>query len=158
MCVLMAALMAVSCERSVDQINGQPDEEDMISVRLDEVAEVLAMVPIREEQMGEVHDAVTASSGNGYDEEYTMKDLFTVPGSGVGDSPTKSGKTYETPLRTLIGEQARSMASTKSLSMHEEKLNSKSHTELMKLVFFTFGSLKRRQERHFLEAKTSKKR
>jgi len=121
MCVLMAALMAVSCERSVDQINGQPDEEDMISVRLDEVAEVLAMVPIREEQMGEVHDAVTASSGNGYDEEYTMKDLFTVPGSGVGDSPTKSGKTYETPLRTLIGEQARSMASTKSLSMDPDR-------------------------------------
>ena len=121
MCVLMAALMAVSCERSVDQINGQPDEEDMISVRLDEVAEVLAMVPIREEQMGEVHDAVTSSSGNGYDEEYTMKDLFTVPGSGVGDSPTKSGKTYETPLRTLIGEQARSMASTKSLSMDPDR-------------------------------------
>ena len=121
MCVLMAALMAVSCERSVDQINGQPDEEDMISVRLDEVAEVLAMVPIREEQMGEVHDAVAASSGNGYDEEYTMKDLFTVPGSGVGDSPTKSGKTYETPLRTLIGEQARSMASTKSLSMDPDR-------------------------------------
>ena len=121
MCVLMAVLMAVSCERSVDQIDGQPDEEDMISVRLDEVAEVLAMVPIREEQMGEVHDAVTSSSGNGYDEEYTMKDLFTVPGSGVGDSPTKSGKTYETPLRTLIGEQARSMASTKSLSMDPDR-------------------------------------
>ena len=112
MCVLMAALMAVSCERSVDQINGQPDEEDMISVRLDEVAEVLAMVPIREEQMGEVHDAVAASSGNGYDEEYTMRHLFGNPGAGVGESAVaevRSGVSYERPLRELIGEHVRSM-------------------------------------------------
>ena len=120
MCFLVSVFVSVSCERTISRTTGTL-EEDKISVRLDEVAEIMAAVPIMAEQMGEVHDAVTSSSGNGYDEEYTMKDLFTTPGSGVGDKDIRSGKSYETPLHVLIDEQVRSMASTKSLSMDPDR-------------------------------------
>lgn len=120
MCFFVSVFVSVSCERTISRTTGTL-EEDKISVRLDEVAEIMAAVPIMAEQMGEVHDAVTSSSGNGYDEEYTMKDLFTTPGSGVGDKDIRSGKSYETPLHVLIDEQVRSMASTKSLSMDPDR-------------------------------------
>lgn len=120
MCFLVSVFVSVSCERTISRTTGTL-EEDKISVRLDEVAEIMAAVPIMAEQMGEVHDAVTSSSGNGYDEEYTMKNLFTTPGSGVGDKDIRSGKSYETPLHVLIDEQVRSMASTKSLSMDPDR-------------------------------------
>ena len=73
-----------------------------VSVSLDEVAEILAMIPMDHTQLVEVHHAVASSSENGYDEEYTMKNLFTCPGSGVGDSETKVQYAYDKPLRDLI--------------------------------------------------------
>ena len=70
---------------------------------LEDVARLLSAVPLEAEQMGEVHDAATASSANGYDEEYLMRDVFTSPGAGVGDSQeTKAGKKYARPLRELL--------------------------------------------------------
>ena len=121
MCVLISALMAVSCERDDVTAEVQQDDEQKISVRLDEVAEILAMIPVQQGQMGEVHDAVTASSVNGYDEEYTMKNLFTVPGSGVGDKEVRSGSAYDKPLRDLIDETVRSLSVTKSISMEPDR-------------------------------------
>lgn len=118
--ILFSALLAVSCEVTYD-IDGKFSEEEQVSVRLDEVAEILAMVPLREAQLCEVHDAVTSSSENGYDEEYTMKHLFMTPGAGVGDNAVKSGKSYERPLCKLIEEQVRSMSVTKSLSMEPDR-------------------------------------
>ena len=59
-------------------------------ISLSEVTQILSAIPISQQQIKEVHDAVTASSSNGYDEEYTMKNLFSVPGSGVGDIATRS--------------------------------------------------------------------
>ena len=121
MCVLAATFIAVSCERVEVPSIVQKDEDDKISVRLDEVAEILAMIPVQQGQMGEVHDAVTASSENGYDEEYTMRNLFVLPGSGVGDTQLRSEKSYERPLRALIDEQVRSMSVTKALSMEPDR-------------------------------------
>ena len=70
---------------------------------LEDVARLLSAVPLEAEQMGEVHDAATASSANGYDEEYLMRDVFSSPGAGVGDSQdTKAGKKYARPLRELL--------------------------------------------------------
>ena len=117
--LILATLMAFSCEvRDDEEVEVFPeDEKEAVSVRLDEVAEILAMIPLKTEQMGEVHDAVTSSSGNGYDEEYMMKHLFETPGTGVGDNTVKSGKSYDMPLWKLIEEQVRSISSTKSLSM-----------------------------------------
>ena len=116
----LSAMLFAACEVTDNRIPVTP-EEDGISVRLDEVAEILAMLPIHRSQMGEVHDAVSSSSDNGYDEEYTMRQLFINPGSGVGDMESKSGKSYEKPLWKLIDDQVRSMSATKSLSMDPDK-------------------------------------
>ena len=117
MCMLMSVLMLASCEITINEEQIFPSDDEALSVRLDEVAEILAMAPLHVSQMEEVHDAVTSSSSNGYDEEYTMTNLFRAPGSGVGDREFRSGKTYEKPLWKLIEEQVRSMSATKSLSM-----------------------------------------
>ena len=63
-----------------------PDEskkDESSFVRLEEVAEILAMIPIDRNHMYEVHHAVSSSSGNGYDEEYTMRNLFISPGQST---------------------------------------------------------------------------
>lgn len=116
----LSAMLFAACEITDNRLPVTPEEEG-ISVRLDEVAEILAMLPIHESQMGEVHDAVSSSSDNGYDEEYTMRQLFVSPGSGVGDNESKSGKSYEKPLWKLIDDQVRSMSATKSLSMDPDR-------------------------------------
>ena len=71
--MLLPAVLAVSCEVTYNEVKEFPPEEDIPMVRLDEVAEILSMVPLHTMQMEEVHDAVTSSSSNGYDEEYTMR-------------------------------------------------------------------------------------
>ena len=72
---------------------------------LSDVAKMLSDLPLEREHLDEVYDAVNASSGHGYDEEYRLTDLFSAPGAGVGDSPqtraTKAGG-YTMPLRDLF--------------------------------------------------------
>lgn len=76
--VLAAALMlAASCER-VDH-SGEKYYPDTAYLPLDTVAKLFSVLPIEAGHMQEVHDAVSSSSGNGYDEEYLMKDLFESP-------------------------------------------------------------------------------
>ena len=85
------------------------------SVSLPEVARMFSALPLESEHLGEVYDAVCSSSGNGYDEEYMMKDLFTAPGSGVGDdgTPTKAAS-YSKPLRSLVEDYLRSNTATRA--------------------------------------------
>ncbi len=112
-----AALMMVmmSCEIVDNDPEKHVDnKKDSTFVGLEEVAEIMARLPISPSQLNEVHDAVTSSSGNGYDEEYTMKHLFEAPGSGVGDEETKAVTLYEKPLRELIEEHVRSNFDTRS--------------------------------------------
>lgn len=94
-------LSIVSCE--VIPTEPSVDIVSESKVSLFEVAQILSALPIGEEQLSEVYTAVTSSSGNGYDEEYTMKDLFSTPGAGVGDdhSGTKA-MNYSNPMRGLI--------------------------------------------------------
>ncbi len=108
------ALSVLSCEVLDNDIEKHVDKEGNIYVGLDEVAEVLSDLPLDLSHMQEVHDAVTSSSGNGYDEEYTMQILFESPGKGVGDVPTRSGVTYKEPLRNLIESYVRAGVQTKS--------------------------------------------
>ena len=104
----LAAILPVaglaSCEELDNSTQKHVNEEAY--VELNEVAELFADIPIQKEHLQEVYDAVSASSGNGYDEEYTMNMLFESPGSGVGDDPsTKSSDKYSQPLRSLIEQQ-----------------------------------------------------
>lgn len=119
-CLLFSVVAGVfvSCEVLDDDIGRHVDDTDSTGyVGLEEVAQILACVPLKSSHLLEVHDAVSSSSVNGYDEEYTMKNLFASPGSGVGDKPVKSDGGYVTPLRELIEEQVRSRPGTKVSGM-----------------------------------------
>lgn len=68
------------------------------------------------EHLLEVHDAVSSSSGNGFDEEYMLSDLLESPGAGVGDrrAGTKASNSYSKPMRELLADYLHSLASTRS--------------------------------------------
>ena len=112
--LMVCTCFVLSCEIVDDDMNKHVDKPDSVYVGLDEVAEILSVLPLEISQMDEVYDAVTSSSGNGYDEEYTMRDLFESPGKGVGDRATRSGVSYEKPLRDLIESYIRAGYRTKS--------------------------------------------
>ena len=111
----MASVIMAGCQ---DLEKESQNDSATTVVRLEEVAEILSMLPIDRSQLDEVHQAVVNSSGNGYDEEYTMKDLFTNPGAGVGDSQTKAQGHYAEPLRDLIEDYVYSSHFTKASSGH----------------------------------------
>ena len=112
--LMVCTCFVLSCEIVDDDMNKHVDKPDSVYVGLDEVAEILSVLPLEISQMDEVYDAVTSSSGNGYDEEYTMRDLFESPGKGVGDRATRPGVSYEKPLRDLIESYIRAGYQTKS--------------------------------------------
>lgn len=116
----------VSCEH-VDHIGEINDPEARI-IPLEDVAKLLSVLPIETDQMTEVHDAVSSSDGNGYDEEYMMRDLLSVPGTGVGDEAmgkSVSTRSYSRPLKELIAEQlsTRTKSSDGSVLSPEEYLD-----------------------------------
>lgn len=98
--------LLVSCDPFDFDMNEINEEKEESFTALEDVAAILSMVPLGQEQMQEVLDATGASAGNGYDEEYLMKDLFEVPGKGVGDSPTKAAGSYSVPLKELFKKAA----------------------------------------------------
>lgn len=81
------ASAAVSCEELDNDpaVHASGGEDSVPLVSLGRVAAILAEIPFGHSQLEEVYSAVSSSSGNGYDEEYMMRDLFRLPGSGVGD-------------------------------------------------------------------------
>lgn len=116
----------VSCEH-VDHTGEINDPEARI-IPLEDVAKLLSVLPIETDQMTEVHDAVSSSDGNGYDEEYMMRDLLSVPGTGVGDEvmgKSMSTRSYSRPLKELIAEQlsTRTKSSDGSVLSPEEYLD-----------------------------------
>ena len=117
---LLPALPALVCGCEYVDHSGE-EVPETVKISVDSVARLLSALPIGTEQVGEVHDAVSSSSANGYDEEYTMKDLFTAPGAGVGDGATRTGSSYRTPLRDLIRDHlASSLPVTKAEGEVEE--------------------------------------
>lgn len=95
-----------------------------VTLPLDNVASLLARLQLDKDQLSEVHDAVSSSSQNGYDEEYMMKNLFAVPGSGVGDDKlkSKSVRKYSQPLKTLIEEYLYSLPTKATSELVPENL------------------------------------
>lgn len=82
---------------------------------MSDLAKIISELPLQQEHLQEVYDAVNSSSGNGYDEEYTMDRLFTSPGSGVGErGESTKAAAYATPLRELFADYFRSRSETKA--------------------------------------------
>ncbi len=113
---LAGALAVTACER-LDLWNNPPADEEgePLEFTLDEVARLLAAIPLEKDQVAEVRDAVTTSSGNGYDEEYPMRQVFETPGTGVGDTPATRVGAYPTPLRDLLTAEIRKQYGTRAL-------------------------------------------
>ena len=112
--LLLLVLALASCrsyeEPSGDQAPFRPDD-----LTLKEVARIFSDLPFDLDNMGEVHDAVSSSSGNGYDEEYMISDLLSSPGAGVGTKglPVRSGS-YTRPMKDLLVEYINDRYATKS--------------------------------------------
>ena len=109
-----------ACEVLDDDISKHGGGDSTMHVELELVARILSEVPLQADHLREVREAVLASSTNGYDEEYTMRDLFEDPGRGVGDvsAPTRSAarSSYANPLRDIISSHVRNSVPTKSSS------------------------------------------
>ena len=110
--LILLPLAAVACSEYVNEIP-EPVEVSPSQPSLSELARIISELPIRQDQLDEVYDAVNSSSGNGYDEEYMMEDLFNSPGCGVGGAGTKA-VTYRTPLRDMLREYLEEKYATKA--------------------------------------------
>ena len=110
---ILCAAVLVSCEIVDDDMDKHVDRKSYVS--LEDVAKVLAHAAVGDEHIKEVFDAVSSSCGNGYDEEYTIADMFVCPGAGVGeDHAVKSTSEYTYPLYRLIEDYVYSANLTKS--------------------------------------------
>ena len=87
--LLPALLLLPACDNRQDL---KPDEPADGLFSMSDVAKILSELPLENEHLDEVYDAVSSSTGHGYDEEYRLTDLFEAPGAGVGDNgkPTKA--------------------------------------------------------------------
>lgn len=115
-CLCLAlAILGAGCNRVEQDVVDQPGVEGCGLLSLEDVAQILSELPLEERHLREVHDAVGASSTNGYDEEYMMSDLFANPGAGVGSDgkPTRAGG-YESPIRDLFEDYFNSKYATRA--------------------------------------------
>lgn len=110
-CILcLASFLLAACSRDA----GSPVPAPPVTT-LAEVAEIMSELPYEREHLLEVYDAVGSSSGNGYDEEYMMADLFESPGAGVGDERAGTrAASYSRPIRDLFAERLASRLATRS--------------------------------------------
>lgn len=99
----VAALSAASCARE-NPGTGLPEGKAAVSMSGRDVARMLSSLPLLRPQLQEVYDAVSCSSGNGYDEEYMMSDLLSSPGTGVGGNSSSTKTSYSEPIRDMIVE------------------------------------------------------
>ena len=116
---LVGALACAACGR-LSTPEAQPVEEQTVvrqgevTFTLEEVARLFAALPVGEAQVAEVHDAVSASAGNGYDEEYTLRNLLEAPGSGIGSESSTRAETYSEPLRDLLAAEVHRQYGTRA--------------------------------------------
>lgn len=103
--VTILSVCLCSCELEENN-NPVPKEDKQINLYPEQLAGIMAQLPINNETVTEVFDAVSSSSQNGYDDEYTMTNLFDSPGSGVGEnlieSRSESKKHYSKPLKEML--------------------------------------------------------
>ena len=112
--MLLLFAVSASCGVMDDSLKTDVEtSEGSADLALCDVATMLSSVPIQDVHVKEVHQAVLASSANGYDEEYTMKHLFEKPGVGVGGESTK-GESLANPLCGLISEHLQAANLTKA--------------------------------------------
>ncbi len=122
---LLLAFIMIASLYSCERLDNDPDQHiadrNPEYVGLNELVEILTLLPISQQQLDEVHSAVCSSSENGYDEEYMMSNMFKAPGSGVGDKAMKSGDVYDTPMRNLISDVVMDLSNQSSRTRSEHR-------------------------------------
>ena len=110
--ILLASLIVFGC--TPNEIIDEPAASGPAPFELSGrgLAAMFASLPMGSEQLHEVHAAVGLSSGNGYDEEYTLDSLLLRPGAGVG--PGTKAQPSGTPLREMIRDYLEVHAATRS--------------------------------------------
>ena len=127
---LLLPLALASCDGQKNGLDPTPAGDGLFT--LSDVARILSDLPLQSGHLAEVHDAVSASSGHGYDEEYLLSDLFNAPGAGVGDKgeSTKAGG-YATPLRDLFADYfARTYGTKAGAADVERYINALSESDM----------------------------
>ena len=112
--LMMLILASASCRSFEDPVRDPaPFSPDDLTVK--ELARIFSDLPFDLDHMCEVHDAVSSSSGNGYDEEYMISDMLSTPGAGVGTKGVPSGSGgYSRPMKDLLVEYLNDRFATKS--------------------------------------------
>lgn len=95
-----ASLTLFSCVSHVEPVVEPVPEDSAFELSARGLARMFASLPMEREHLEEVYDAVVLSSGNGYDEEYTLDSLVMRPGAGMGPG-TKAAAPLR-PLRELV--------------------------------------------------------
>lgn len=135
---LLALLMALSCEK-VDVVPDAEVDDSHDLLELQDVAKMLSSVGLEPGHLAEVYDAVSSSSGNGYDEEYTMKNLFSSPGTGVGEEQQPEGgqskggqpSRYSHPLRDALTGYLSSMAKSRPATKGGKEVTVQDYIDFM---------------------------
>ena len=104
--VSVALLSFQACDETDPLMVSPETPSEELSVTPASVARMLSGLPLTIDQVREVWDGAMASSANGYDEEYTFKDMFAFPGRRVGDDliGTRSAATYPFPLSSMVSD------------------------------------------------------
>ena len=134
----LCAALALGCnEASLTPVEEPEDPAKEPAVLLEDVARILARIPLEGEQLDEVYDATHASSVNGYDEEYRMQELFSDPGSGVGGGESTKADGYRKPLRELIREAALATKASEGLEDPDAWLEALSASDIQ--IYWPFS-------------------
>lgn len=139
---------AVSCEELDNDPARYAGRDSLPAVSLGRVAAMLSEIPIGEHQLQEVYSAVSASSENGYDEEYMMCDLFSIPGSGVGDDRLAGKRARESgPVPVYPSKAESSTASVPAMrDLIKEYLYAASATRATGMLDTGYGTVMSPQE------------
>ncbi len=114
--VSFVLLASQACDKTDPAILSAPEPVVTQGFTPRSVARMLSEIPLSIDQVKEVWDGVNASSANGYDEEYTFRDMFAYPGSGLGDERlgTRSAVEYSEPLCDMVSMHLGESVATRS--------------------------------------------
>ncbi|MBR1927664.1 MAG: hypothetical protein IJ840_07980 [Bacteroidales bacterium] len=112
----VAILSLQACDKTSQPVISPESPSKTLETTPASVARMLSEIPFTLDQVREVWDGVNASSANGYDEEYTFMDMFSSPGSGVGDEElgTRAAARYDEPFYELISRHVAETVATRS--------------------------------------------
>lgn len=121
--VIIAMMALCACEKQPLPVHH--DRNGLPEIQPRDMAMMLSELPLELEQLQEVHEAVSSSSSNGYDEEYLMRDIFLNPGAGVGSNSTKTvSRSSYSPMKSLIEDYLRTRVSVTKGGDEDEAISS----------------------------------